>query len=141
MQITRRHLLGTAGAIAGSAALGTGAEAQSRLNVGVVLIGPVGDFGWSHMHDQGRRRMAEVLGDRVNATTVESVAPPDFDRVVTQLVRTGHRLIFTTSFSYFAPTQRLAPQHPGVFFENATGPTTLPNMAIYNARFYEGRYI
>jgi basic membrane lipoprotein Med (substrate-binding protein (PBP1-ABC) superfamily) len=69
------------------------------------------------------------------------VAPPDFDRVVTQLVRTGHRLIFTTSFSYFAPTQRLAPQHPGVFFENATGPTTLPNMAIYNARFYEGRYI
>jgi simple sugar transport system substrate-binding protein len=28
-----------------------------------------------------------------------------------------------------------------VFFENATGPTTLPNMAIYNARFYEGRYV
>lgn len=76
MQITRRHLLGTAAAMAGTAAIGTGAEAQSRLNVGVVLIGPVGDFGWSHMHDQGRRRMAEVLGDRVNATTVESVAPP-----------------------------------------------------------------
>jgi simple sugar transport system substrate-binding protein len=141
MTLTRRHLLGTAGALAGSSALGHAADAQSRLNVGVVLIGPVGDFGWSHMHDQGRRRMAEVLGDRVNATTIESVAPPDFDRVVTQLVRTGHRLIFTTSFSYFAPTQRLAPQHPGVFFENATGPTTLPNMAIYNARFYEGRYI
>ncbi len=141
MTFTRRHLLGTAGAVAGSTTLGGPAVAQSRLSVGVVLIGPVGDFGWSHMHDQGRRRMAELLGDRVSATTVESVAPPDFDRVVTQLVRTGHRLIFTTSFSYFAPTQRLAPQHPGVFFESATGPTTLPNMAIYNARFYEGRYI
>jgi simple sugar transport system substrate-binding protein len=85
--------------------------------------------------------MVEVLGDRITATTVESVALPDFDRVVTQLVRTGHRLIFTTSFGYFASTQRLAPQHPGVFFENATGTTTLPNMAVYKARFYEGRYI
>jgi len=141
MNITRRHLMAGSAGLAGATLAGQQAEAQSRLNVGVVLIGPVGDFGWSHMHDQGRRRMAEVLGDRVNATTVESVAPPDFDRVVTQLVRTGHRLIFTTSFSYFAPTQRMAPQHPGVFFENATGPTTLPNMAIYNARFYEGRYI
>ena len=141
MNITRRHLMAGSAGLAGAALAGRQATAQSRLSVGVVLIGPVGDFGWSHMHDQGRRRMAEVLGDRVNATTVESVAPPDFDRVVTQLVRTGHRLIFTTSFSYFAPTQRLAPQHPGVFFENATGPTTLPNMAIYNARFYEGRYI
>jgi len=138
MHLTRRNLLGAA---AGAALLPSAAAAQGRLNVGVVLVGPVGDFGWSNMHDQGRRRMAEVLGERVNATTVESVAPPDFDRVVTQLVRTGHRLIFTTSFSYFAPTQRLAPQHPQVFFENATGPTTLPNMAIYNARFYEGRYI
>ena len=138
---TRRNLIGTAGALAGMASLGSAAQAQSRLNVGVVLIGPVGDFGWSHMHEQGRRRMVEVLGDRVSATIVESVAPPDFDRVVTQLVRTGHRLIFTTSFSYFAPTQRLAPQHPGVFFESATGASTLPNMAIYNARFYEGRYI
>jgi simple sugar transport system substrate-binding protein len=141
MTLTRRLLLGSAGALAGAALPGSQTDAQSRLSVGVVLIGPVGDFGWSHMHDQGRRRMAEVLGDRVAATTVESVAPPDFDRVVTQLVRTGHRLIFTTSFSYFAPTQRIAPQHPGVFFENATGPTMLPNMAVYNARFYEGRYI
>ncbi|MCX7932582.1 MAG: BMP family ABC transporter substrate-binding protein, partial [Rhodovarius sp.] len=121
MQITRRQALaGTAAA--GAAALGgRPAGAQAPLHVGFILIGPVGDFGWSTMHDQGRRRMLEVLGNRVTATQVESVAPPDFDRVATQLVRAGARLIFTTSFSYFAPTQRIAPQHPNVMWENATG--------------------
>ena len=141
MTLTRRSLL------AGSAALGTAsalpgtAGAQGPLNVGFVLIGPVGDFGWSHMHDQGRRRMLEVVGDRVTATVVESVPPPDFDRVVNQLARTGSRLIFTTSFSYFQPTVRIAPTLPQVRFENATGTSTLPNLSLYNARFYEGRYV
>jgi simple sugar transport system substrate-binding protein len=137
---TRRTLLAGAAGLA-TATLPGAANAQAPLNVGFILIGPVGDFGWSHMHDQGRRRMLDVLGNRATATLVESVAPPDFDRVATQLVRTGSRLIFTTSFSYFQPTVRIAPQHPNVRFENATGTSTLPNLSIYNARFYEGRYV
>jgi simple sugar transport system substrate-binding protein len=142
MTLSRRSLMAGAGALAGASALTGPAVAQGGpLNVGFILIGPVGDFGWSTMHDQGRRRMLEVLGNRVTATQVESVAPPDFDRVATQLVRTGSRLIFTTSFSYFAPTQRIAPQHPNVMWESATGTATGPNLAIYNARFYEGRYV
>jgi len=141
MNPSRRRLMLAAGALGAGASLPLRAQPAAPLNVGFILIGPVGDFGWSTMHDQGRRRMLEVLGDRVTATQVESVAPPDFDRVATQLVRAGSRLIFTTSFSYFAPTQRLAPQHPGVMWESATGTATGPNMSIYNARFYEGRYL
>jgi basic membrane protein A and related proteins len=141
MTITRRRTMQGAAALAGAAALPAAAQAQSRLNVGFILIGPVGDFGWSTMHDVGRRRMLEVLGDRVTATQVESVAPPDFDRVANQLARTGSRLIFTTSFSYFQPTVRVAPTLPNVMFENATGTSTLPNLSLYNARFYEGRYV
>jgi len=141
MTLARRHLLQGAGALAGASALAPAAQAQAPLNVGFILIGPVGDFGWSTMHDVGRRRMLEVLGNRVTATQVESVAPPDFDRVANQLARTGSRLIFTTSFSYFQPTVRVAPTLPNVRFENATGTSTLPNLSIYNARFYEGRYV
>jgi basic membrane protein A and related proteins len=141
MTITRRQALAGAGALAAAPLAARDAEAQARLNVGLILIGPVGDFGWSTMHDVGRRRMLEVLGDRVTATQVESVAPPDFDRVATQLARAGSRLIFTTSFSYFQPTVRVAPTLPNVMFENATGTSTLPNLGIYNARFYEGRYV
>lgn len=143
MLINRRALVAGAGALAGSAAL-TGraaAQAQGPLNVGFILIGPVGDFGWSTMHDLGRRRMLEVLGDKVTANQVEAVAPPDFDRVATQLVRTGSRLIFTTSFSYYQATVRAAQANSNVLWESATGTSTASNLAIYNARFYEGRYV
>lgn len=141
MTLNRRNVLSGAAALAASTAIPMRAAAADPLNVGMVLIGPVGDFGWSTMHDRGRQRMEEILGDAVTTTQVEAVAPPDFDRVVTQLVRADCKLIFTTSFSYFQPTLRMAEQFPDVMFENATGTSMLPNLAIYNARFYEGRYV
>src|SRR3546814_18699950 len=39
------------------------------------------------------------------------------------------------------PTVRVAKQFPDVYFEHATGIQTLDNLAIYNARFYEGRAV
>ncbi len=141
MTLTRRHILGSAGALAGAAALGRPAEAQAPLNVGFILVGPVGDYGWSYQHDQGRRAMEAAHGGRVTSTVVESVAPPDFDRVVQQLARAGSRLIFTTSFTYYQPTVRIAPRLPNVRFESATGTRPAQNVAVYDARFYEGRYI
>jgi simple sugar transport system substrate-binding protein len=141
MELNRRSFIGASAGLAGTAFAADTASAQSQLNAGFILIGPVGDFGWSTMHDVARRRMLEIMGNRVQATQVEAVAPPDFDRVATQLVRAGCRILFTTSFSYFAATQRMAQQHPNVMWESATGTATAANLAIYNARFYEGRYV
>src|SRR3546814_14546569 len=39
------------------------------------------------------------------------------------------------------PTVLVAKQFPDVYFEHATGIQTLDNLAIYNARFYEGRAV
>ena len=39
------------------------------------------------------------------------------------------------------PTLKVAKQFPNVKFEHATGYQVLPNMAVYNARFYEGRAV
>jgi len=142
MTLNRRHVLQGAAALAATSALPFGAMAQDPINVGMVTISPLGDFGWSTMHNRGRLHMEEAMGGRVTTTIAEMVAPPDFDRVITQLVRQANcKLIFTTSFSYFQPTLRMAAEFPDVKFENATGSSTLPNMAIYNARFYEGRYV
>ncbi len=143
MTMTRRQLLAAAG-LTGGTALAGGARAQQgqKLNVGFVLVGPIGDYGWSYQHDQGRRKMMEVLGEeQVSSTVVEAVAPPDFDRVVTQLARTGHRLIFSTSFTFYQPTLRVAPRMPNISFEICTGTNTAPNCAVYDGRFYEGRYV
>ena len=56
-------------------------------------------------------------------------------------MRAGNKLIFTTSFGYMDPTLKVAKKYPNVHFEHATGFKSDKNMAIYNGRFYEGRYI
>jgi basic membrane protein A len=118
------------------------ADAQEKLKVGFVYVGPVGDFGWTYQHEVGRRAMQEALGDKVESTYVENVPEgPDAERVIEGLVRSGHKLIFTTSFGFMEPTVKVAQRNPDVKFEHATGYKRLPNLATYAGRFYQGRYI
>ncbi len=126
---------------AGIALLSTAAVAEP-LKVGFVYVGPIGDHGWSYQHDQGRLALEAALGDQVETTYVESVPEgADAERVIRQLASTGHKLIFTTSFGYMNPTNRVARSFPDVAFEHATGYQRGPNVSTYAARFYEGRYI
>ena len=139
----RRNFIALAAAAVGALAIGAGAAtAQQKLKVGFVYVGPVGDFGWSYQHDEGRKAVVARYGDRVETTFVEKVSEgPDAERVIEQLARSGHKLIFTTSFGYMEPTIKVAQRFPNVWFEHATGFKRAPNVATYDARFYEGRYI
>jgi len=137
------------GFVVGSAALGaTALSARVALadshvvKVGFVYVGAIGDFGWTYAHDHARLAMQEHFGDKVESTFVENVAEgPDAERVIRQLAASGHELIFTTSFGFMNPTIRVAKQFPKVKFEHATGYQTSPNVAVYNARFHQGRAI
>jgi len=118
------------------------AQSAPPLRVAFVYVSPVGDAGWSHQHDLGRREMERALGDRVRTTVVESVAEgADSERVIRDLARQGHGLIFATSFGYLEATLRVAAEFPAVRFEHAGGYKTAPNVNTYNARYYEGRYL
>ena len=122
----------------------TGAvEAKDKIKVGFVYVGPIGDFGWSYEHNEGRLAVEEALGDKVETTYVESVPEgPDAERVIRQMAQSGHDLIFTTSFGYMNPTNKVAAQFPDVKFEHATGfKRETPNVSTYSARFYEGRSV
>lgn len=139
--VRRRFMLGTAAAAAAGAG-SRSTRAAEPLHVGFVYVGPVGDFGWSYQHDHGRKAMEAALGEAVKTTFVEKVPEgPDSERVIRQLASNGNGLIYTTSFGFMNPTERVARQFPKVKFEQATGYKTLPNMAAYNARFYEGRAV
>ncbi|WP_414470895.1 BMP family ABC transporter substrate-binding protein [Microvirga sp. M2] len=132
------------GALAGAAALALSAGsagAQEKLKVGFVYVGPIGDFGYSYQHDQGRQEMEKALGDKVETTYVENVPEADSERAIEQLARTGHKLIFTTSFGFMEPTLKVAKKYPNIKFEHATGFKRAPNVATYAAKFHEGRYI
>ena len=124
-------------------ALASGAIAQDDpVKVGFVYVGPVGDGGWTYEHNQARLAVEEHFGDAVETVFVESVPEgPDAERVMTQMALEGADLIFTTSFGYMDPTINVAAQFPDVLFEHATGYKTADNVAIYNARFYEGRAV
>ncbi len=142
IHLNRRRVLGALGATAALPLAPRFALAQEPLKVGFVYIGPVGDFGWTYAHDQGRLMLEEELGDAVQTTYVENVAEgPDSERIIRQLADEGNKLIFTTSFGYMNPTIKVAKQYPDVFFEHATGYQRADNVSTYNARFYEGRAV
>ncbi len=122
--------------------LATGAVAQDKTKVGFVYVGPVGDGGWTYEHDKGRLAVEKEFGDKVETVFVESVPEgPDAERVMTQMALEGADLIFTTSFGYMDPTINVAKKFPDVKFEHATGYKQADNVATYNAKFYEGRYV
>lgn len=122
--------------------LGGMAQAQDKTKVGFVYVGPVGDFGWSYEHNQGRLAVEEAFGDKVETMFVESVPEgADSERVMTQMALDGADLIFTTSFGYMDPTLNVAKKFPNVKFEHATGYKQADNVSTYSARFYEGRSV
>ncbi|HEY5598430.1 MAG TPA: BMP family ABC transporter substrate-binding protein, partial [Kiloniellales bacterium] len=138
----RDFVLGTAAAAGALALVGPRAFAAEPTKVGFVYVGPVGDYGWTHGHDLGRKGVEAAYGDKVKTTFVENVAEgPDAERVIRQLASSGNQLIFTTSFGFMNPTLRVAKQFPDVKFEHATGYQTAPNVSVYNARFHEGRAV
>jgi simple sugar transport system substrate-binding protein len=142
LEFLMRRLLVTA-LLAFASALGmTNAQAQEKLKVGFIYVGPIGDYGWTYQHEVGRRKIEDVYNGRIETSYLENVNEgPDAERAIEQLVRTGHKLIFTTSFGFMDATAKVAKKYPNVMFEHATGYKRDKNLATYSGRFYEGRYI
>jgi len=142
----RRHGLrdGRRGALAALCLLAAGVlrAGNAPVKVAFIYVDPVGDTGWSYQHDVARRELERVLGSAVTTTFLESVpATADAERVIRQLAIAGNQIIFTTSFGYMEPTQRVAKLFPNVKFEQATGYKTAANVVTYETRFYEGAYL
>ena len=79
------------------------------LKVGFVYVGPVGDHGWTYMHDIGRQAVESHFGDAVETVYVESVPEgPDAARVMRGMIAEGADMVFTTSFGYMQQTLQVA---------------------------------
>src|SRR5690349_11298251 len=116
MQMKRRTfakgLVAGAGLIAAPRLITT-ASAADPFKAAWIYVGPVGDFGWSYQHDQGRKAVEAALGDQVKTTYVESVPEgADAERVLRELATAGNKLIFTTSFGFWQATLKVAKQFP-----------------------------
>jgi basic membrane protein A len=117
-------------------------QPPAPLKVGFIHVAPLTEAGWVRQHEEGRKAVQAALGNRVETRSIENVPEgPDAERVLRDLARQGHQLIFTPSFGYMEPTLKVAREFPKVKFESITGYKTAPNVATANARYYEGRYL
>ena len=112
------------------------------LKIAFAYVGPVGDGGWTYAHDNGRKEVEKVFGDKVVTSFVEKVPESaDAERVIRDMAEQGNKLIFGTTFGYMESMLKVAGDLKDVKFEHATGYKTSTNMRTYDSRTYEGAYM
>ncbi|MFL0692587.1 MAG: BMP family ABC transporter substrate-binding protein [Agrobacterium tumefaciens] len=132
-------LAASAAAIVGVAAP---AAAQDKTKICFVHVGSKTDGGWTQAHDIGRQELQAHFGDKIETPYLENVPEgPDAERAIERMARSGCAMVYTTSFGFMDATLKVAEKFPDVKFEHATGYKTADNVATYNSRFYEGRFI
>ena len=112
-----------------------------NLKAGFVYIGPVGDYGWSHAHDTGRRFAEEEL-PWLETIIVESVSESDLPGVMNRLVQKQQcDVIFTTSFNYMEETIKAGKRYPENIFMHCSGFKRSDNVGTYFGDLYQMYYL
>ncbi len=120
-------------------AFASAGAAQAKLKVGFIYVGPIGDYGWTHAHDQARRIAEKALP--IETIFVESVPEAQAEPFIDKMVQQGAKVVFTTSFGFMDGTLAAAKRYPNVIFAHATGFKRAPNVATYMADFYQIYYL
>ncbi|HTP96038.1 MAG TPA: BMP family ABC transporter substrate-binding protein [Burkholderiales bacterium] len=117
-----KRALGSAAGVALGADLRVALGADT-LTIGVIYVGPRGDFGWNESHAVGVQALKSLPGVKV----IEEERIPETVAVAntmeSMIRQDGAKLILGTSFGYFNPFMvNLAKKYPEVEFRH---PTTL----------------
>lgn len=94
---------------------------DGKFNVGMVLIGPHNDGGWSQAHYEGLEYIAANVPN-VHIAYIENVPEgADSEQVFRSLSRKGFDLIFGTSFGFGDAMGVVAEEFPDVMYIHLTG--------------------
>jgi len=110
------------GCVAGAASGAQIPETEDgKFNVGMVLIGPHDDGGWSQAHYEGLLYVCENVPD-THVAYIENVPEgADSEQVFRSLARKGFDFIIGTSFGYMDPMEAVAAEFPDQTFLHLTG--------------------
>ncbi|MGD9081756.1 MAG: BMP family ABC transporter substrate-binding protein [Desulfobacterales bacterium] len=112
-----------------------------KLKVGFIYVGPVGDYGWSHAHDVGRK-FAEQKLPWLETVYIESVPEADSPRIIDRLIQ-GEKadVVFTTSFGYMDDTVKAGARYPDKLFMHCSGFKQSSNVGTYFGDLYQTYYL
>ena len=111
------------------------------LKAGFIYVGPIGDLGWSHAHDDARLICEETF-PWLETVYVESIAEGDEPIYIDRLIMEEDcDVIFTTSFGFMDGTLLSAQKYPDKIFAHCSGFKRNPNMMTYMADFYQIYYL
>lgn len=113
---------------------------KKPLKVGFIYVGPVGDWGWSHAHDAGRRYVESIF-PWVETVYVEAVPEGDCPKVIDRLIDEGCDVVFTTSFGFMDATIEAGGKYPDKIFFHCSGYMRRANVGTYFAEFYQLYYL
>jgi basic membrane protein A len=118
-----------------------GEAVAPKMKACFIYVGPIGDYGWSHAHEQGRLYVEEKF-DWLETAYAESVAEADVERFLDRfVVEENCDVVFTTSFGFMDGTAAAAEKYPDKLFFHCSGYTRGPNLGTYMADFYQLYYL
>lgn len=145
LSINRRTMVQGMGAIGLAGWLPSPLRAEEQLSVGFLYVGSRGDFGYNQAHAQAAELLKKM--PNVNVHEVENVPEtPECQRVMSDLIAKGAKVIFATSYGYLVPhVLKMASLNPAVDFLHCGGvyqagkfPT---NVGSYFSALDEGVYL
>lgn len=114
---------------------------EKKLKAGFIYVGPVGDYGWTHAHEQGRLYVEQKF-PWLETVYAEAVPEADVERFLDRMiVEEKCDVVFTTSFGYMDGTLAAAKKYPDKIFFHCSGYTRAPNLGNYMADFYQLYYL
>ncbi|PID27201.1 MAG: BMP family ABC transporter substrate-binding protein [Candidatus Cloacimonadota bacterium] len=115
-------------------------EKSTKVKVGFIYVGPVGDGGWTYAQDIARKKLEKERG--VETIYRESVPEgPEVKDVVRNMVDQGCNLIIAGSFGYIDYIEEASKEFPNIKFSHCSGYKQTENMANHFGRMYEPRYL
>lgn len=114
---------------------------EKKIKAGFIYVGPVGDLGWTHAHDVGRKYVEQKF-PWLQTVFVEAVAEADCPRIIDRLINEEKcDIVFTTSFGYMDATVEAAKKYPDKLFMHCSGYKLEKNLGTYFIDFYELYYL
>lgn len=115
---------------------GTGGTA-----IGFIFVGARDDYGYNQAAYQGSVAVEKAF-PKMKILRAENVPETaEAERVMEDMIRSGARIIFPTSYGHLDPALEVAKRHPEVVFFHQGGLKTAPNLGTYFGTIWEPVYL